>query len=107
MVTGHYLPEKDAVIFFLILGYSIVAGLSLAIWRRYFPETNVGMVIAAVLAQGVALGLTIWCTVYETAIACGFAFTMVALASIWCASMNQNIAVFGGWHWGAWLMGWQ
>jgi tetratricopeptide (TPR) repeat protein len=85
VLTGHYLPERDASIIFLILGFSIMAGLSLAIWRRYFSETNVWMVLAAILAQGVALGLTIWCNVYEAAIACGFAFTMMALALIWRA----------------------
>ena len=29
--------------------------------------------------------LTLWCNVYEIAIVCGFAFTMVSLAAIWCA----------------------
>ena len=88
-ITGHYLSDKDAVVIFFALGFLVAAGLLRAFWRRYFPETNVGVAVAGLLILGSAIGtqkvLSLWCSVYETAIGCGFAFTMLALAAIWRA----------------------
>jgi tetratricopeptide (TPR) repeat protein len=88
-ITGHYLSDKDAVVFFYALGFLVAAGLLRAVWRRYFPEASVGVAVAGLLILGMIIGtqkvLSLWCSVYETAIGCGFAFTMLALAAIWRA----------------------
>ena len=57
-------------------------------WRRYFQEAGLGVVAAGTLALGLAnftpaiLGR---CDVYEVAISCGYALTMLALAGVWGA----------------------
>jgi Flp pilus assembly protein TadD len=87
-LTGHYLLHKDAVVIFYALGFLVAAGLLRAVWRRYFPEASVWVATAGLLALGVATGILevlSRCDVYEVAMGCGFAFTMLALAAIWCA----------------------
>jgi tetratricopeptide (TPR) repeat protein len=87
-VTGHYLPHKDAVVFFLSAGFLAGAGLLWAVWRRYFKESGIVAVAAGMLAFGLAnfapavLGR---CEAYEVAISCGYALTMLAVAGIWLA----------------------
>jgi tetratricopeptide (TPR) repeat protein len=89
VLTGHYLPEKDAVVIFYALGFLVAAGLFRAVWRRYFPEASVWVATVGILTLGWAIGtlevLSLWCDVNEVAMSCGFAFTMLALAAIWCA----------------------
>jgi hypothetical protein len=34
VLTGHYLPEKDAVVFFFGLGFLVAGCLLFAVWRR-------------------------------------------------------------------------
>jgi tetratricopeptide (TPR) repeat protein len=87
-LTGHYLPDKDAVVIFFALGFLVAAGLLRAVWRRYFPEVSVWVATVGILALGLATGtleILSRCDVWEVAIGCGFAFTMLALAAIWCA----------------------
>jgi Flp pilus assembly protein TadD len=88
-LTGHYLPEKDAVIFFYALGFLVAAGLMRAVWRRYFPEVSIWVATVGILTLGWITGtlevLSLWLDVNEVAISCGFAFTMLALAAIWGA----------------------
>jgi len=88
-LTGHYLSDKDAVIIFFALGFLAAAGLLRAVWRRYFPEVSVWVAALGILTLGLAIGtqkvLSLWCNVYEVAIGCGFAFTLLALAAIWRA----------------------
>jgi tetratricopeptide (TPR) repeat protein len=87
-LTGHYLPDKDAGVIFFSVGFLAGAGLLWSVWRRYFRETGVGVVVAGTLALGLAnlapavLGR---CDVYEVAISCGYAMTMLALAGVWAA----------------------
>jgi hypothetical protein len=60
-------------------------GLLCALWRRYFAEVNVVVVAAGALAMGLVTCvpfLLARCDVYEVAISCGYAFTMLALACI-------------------------
>ena len=86
--TGHYLSHKDAVVIFYALGFLVAAGLLRAVWRRYFPEVSVWVATAGILALGLATGtpeVLSSCDVYQVAMSCGFAFTMLALAAIWCA----------------------
>ncbi|MGD0351379.1 MAG: tetratricopeptide repeat protein [Verrucomicrobiota bacterium] len=87
-LTSHYLPDKDAVVIFYALGFLVAAGLSRAVWRRYFSEVSVWVVALGILTLGLATGILenlSRCDVYEVARSCGFAFTMLALAAIWCA----------------------
>ncbi len=88
-LTGHYLPNKDAVVIFFALGFLVAAGLLRAVWRRYFPETKIWVVAVGLLTLGLATAtlevVSLWCDVYEVAVCCGFAFTLLALAALWCA----------------------
>lgn len=87
-LTGHYLSQKYAVSIFCSLGFLIAAGLLHQVWRRYFPETSIWVVVSGVIALGFTTGLLEIlpsCDVYEVAGSCAFAFTMLALAAIWCA----------------------
>jgi len=87
-LTGHYLLHKDAVVIFYALGFLIAAGLLRAVWRRYFPEVSVWVATVGILTLGLATGtleVLSQCDVYEVAMGCGFAFTMLTLAAIWCA----------------------
>jgi tetratricopeptide (TPR) repeat protein len=71
------------------LGFLVATGLLHAVWRHYFPEASIWVAAVGMLALGLVIVtqkvLTLWCNVYEIAIVCGFAFTMLALAAIWCA----------------------
>jgi hypothetical protein len=51
-LTGHYLLDQDAAVFFFSLGFLASTGLLWAAWRRYFAEVNVGVVVAGTLAVG-------------------------------------------------------
>jgi len=87
-LTGHYLLHKDAGVVFLSAGFLVGAGLLLAAWRRYFATVSFWIIVPCLMALGLAnfipaiLGQ---CDVYEVAISCGYALTMLALAGIWQA----------------------
>ena len=93
-LTGHYLSDREAVIIFFILGFLTAAFLLRAIWRRCFPEVNHWVPEAGVLALGLALGTMIvvspWSDINEVAATCGFAFTMLAMVTIWCALQESK-----------------
>ncbi len=87
-LTGHYLLQKNAVVIFYALGFLVATGLFRAVWRRYFREVSLWVATAGILTLGFATGILeelSCCDVYEVAKSCGFAFTMLALAAIWCA----------------------
>jgi tetratricopeptide (TPR) repeat protein len=87
-LTGHYLFHRQAVAIFCALGFLASVGLLRALWRHYFAEVSVGVVMACVLALGLATGvpgLLSQSDVYEVPISCGYMLTMLALAAIWCA----------------------
>jgi tetratricopeptide (TPR) repeat protein len=92
-LTGHYLSHKDAVVIFFSAGFLAGAGLLWAVWRRYFKENGVGVAAAGMLALGLAnfapaiLGR---CDVYEVAVGCGYALTMLALAGVWLALHDER-----------------
>ena len=97
-LTGHYLPHKDAVVILLSAGFLAGAGLLWAVWRRYFKETGAWAVASGMLALGLANfapAISGWCDVYEVAICCGYAMTMLALAGIWRALHDAQ----RGWRW--------
>jgi len=87
-LTGHYLLHRDAVAIFCAIGFLTSVGLLRGLWRRYFAEVGVGVVAVCALALGLATLVPVLLSqsdVYEVAISCGYAFTMLALAAIWCA----------------------
>lgn len=93
VLTGHYMPDRDAVVIFFAIGFLVSAGLLYAIRRRYFPDTSVWIIVSGVMAMGLATGileLVSSCDVYEVAISCGFAFAMLALTGIWKALHEPN-----------------
>ncbi len=84
-LTGKYLLSKYAVLFSCTVGFLVSIGLLVALWRRYFSEVSVWVVAACGLALGLATcapSLLARCEVWEVAISCGYAFTMLALASV-------------------------
>jgi tetratricopeptide (TPR) repeat protein len=86
--TGHYLLQKDAVVIFCLVGFLASAGLLWALWRRYFAEVHIAVVAAGTLTLGLATftpSLVARSDVWEVAISCGHALTMLALAAIWKA----------------------
>ncbi len=87
-LTGHYLLHKEAVVIFCSVGFLAGVWLLCALWRRYFAEVSFGVVVAGTFALGLGLGIPLFlvdCDVYEVAISCGYALTMVALVGIWKA----------------------
>jgi tetratricopeptide (TPR) repeat protein len=99
--TGHYLSDKHAVTVFFATGFLAAAWLLCAVWRRYFPSVSIWVVALGVLAMGLTLGalniMSLFCDVYAVAPICGFAFTMLALAWLWCSLHEPKREVF-------WLM---
>jgi tetratricopeptide (TPR) repeat protein len=87
-LTGHYLSHKTAVVIFFSAGFLAGAGLLLAMWRRYFAEVKLWIVAVCLMALGLANFIPpvlARCDVYEVAVSCGYALTMLALGAIWQA----------------------
>ena len=85
-LTGHYLWHKDAVVVFCAIGFLASVGLLCLIWRRYFSEVGLAVVAAGTLALGLAVFTPIILSraeIYEVAISCGYALTMLALLALW------------------------
>jgi hypothetical protein len=87
-LTGHHLFHGQAVPILCAIGFLASAGLLRAMWRRYFTEVSLGVVVACVVALGVATGVPVMLPrseVYEVAVSCGYMLTMLSLGAIWCA----------------------
>jgi len=87
-LTGHYLSQKTAAVVFCFVGFLASVGLLWALWRRYFADVNSAVVAVGALALGLATCapfLLARIDVYEVAISCGYALTMLAVAAIWKA----------------------
>jgi tetratricopeptide (TPR) repeat protein len=92
-LTGHYLLHKEAVVIFFSAGFLAGAGLLWSVWRRYFKETGLGVLLAGTLALGLGNfvpAILARCDVYEVAVSCGYALTMLALGGIWCALHDER-----------------
>jgi len=92
-LTGHYLLHKDAALIFFSAGFLAGAGLLCAIWRRYFPETGFWVVVMGAIALGLASFIPAMIAevdVYEAAISCGYALTMLTLVGIWRALHDER-----------------
>jgi len=93
VLTGHYLPQKDAAVIFCFVGFLVSVGLLRVLWRRCFSEVGVTAVAAGALALGLATGVPMIlarCDFYDVSISCGYALTMVALAAIWKALHDSS-----------------
>jgi cytochrome c-type biogenesis protein CcmH/NrfG len=87
-LTGRYLFHSAAVLIFCLVGFLAAVGSLCAIWRRYFPAVSAGVAAAGVLALGLATSAPILlqrADVWEVAIACSYALTMLTLAALGCA----------------------
>ena len=87
-LTGHYLFHRDATVIFFAVGFLAASGLLLAIRRRYFAEIREWVAVAGIIALGLASGIPMVVArsdVYEVAIGCGYALTMLSLVAIWLA----------------------
>jgi tetratricopeptide (TPR) repeat protein len=92
-LTGHYLLHKNATVIFFSAGFLMGAGLLWAVWRRYFKESGFWVVAVGTLALGLgnfAPAVLARCDVYEVAVSCGYALTMMALCGIWRALHDQQ-----------------
>ncbi|HEV2454193.1 MAG TPA: tetratricopeptide repeat protein [Verrucomicrobiae bacterium] len=97
VLTGRYLSDGAAIAILYAIGFAAFLGLTRAISKRYFPQTNVWTMTAGALALGLAVGLTVSGIVYEQtsltraggvyeiAETCGFAFAALTLCAIWRA----------------------
>jgi len=87
-LTGHWLFHRQAVVIFCAMGFLASVGLLRAVWRRYFPEVSLGVIVACVLALGLATGVPVMLSqsdVCEVPISCAYMLTMLSLGAIWCA----------------------
>ncbi len=87
-LTGHYLWHKDAAAVFCVVGFLASVGLLCLVWRRYFAEVGLTVVVACTLGLGLAAFAPInlaRANIYEVAISCGYALTMLALLPLWRA----------------------
>ncbi|MGO9244950.1 MAG: tetratricopeptide repeat protein [Verrucomicrobiia bacterium] len=85
-LTGSYLPQKDAVVIFCLVGFLASVGLLWAIRRRYFASVSIVVLVTGALALGLATltpFLLARCEAKEVAVSCGYALTMLALAAVW------------------------
>src|SRR5208283_2817811 len=92
-LTGHYLGHKEAVVVFCATGFLASVGLLCWVWRRFFAEVGVAVVAAGTLALGLAVFTPInlpRANVYEVAISCGYALTMLALLALWGACQRPH-----------------
>jgi hypothetical protein len=87
-LTGHYLPQKVAVVIFCVMGFLASVGLLRELWRHYFIEASVGVAMACTLALGLATGVPVMLSLLprsetpEVAVSCGYMLTMLALWAI-------------------------
>jgi Flp pilus assembly protein TadD len=87
-LTGGYLLHRDAVVIFFSAGFLTGAGLLLSLWRRYGEGVGFWTIMSCIIALGLANFAPVSlerCEVYEVAISCGYAMTMLALAALWRA----------------------
>ena len=87
-LTGHYLPQKYAVMIFCSAGFLIGAALVQQIRRRCFPKVGTGAFLAMVLAVGAVDGVAFLVRrpeMYEVSVSCAYSMVMAALAALWCS----------------------
>jgi tetratricopeptide (TPR) repeat protein len=104
VLSGGYLSYGQAGVIFCSVGFLITVYLLNALWRRYFAEVGVWVVAAGTVALGLAAAVPVLlarCDVYEVAVACGYALTMLAVLAIWKALHELESGKRSGWIAGA------
>ncbi len=94
-LTGHPLSHRHAVIVFAALGFLASTGLIHALWRRYFSMAPIWIVALGVLAAGLATSAPFVLhrpEVWEVAVSCGYALTMLTLLALWRALHDEGKA---------------
>lgn len=97
LITGKYLWHHEAVAIFCGAGFLVSAGLFLALCRRYFPATGVGVQALCLAGLGLANAVPILlrrAEVWEVPIACGLWLVMTTLACLWQVWHDQRRQVF-------------
>ena len=87
-LTGQHLYDAQAVTIFYGIGFLASVWVLLGLWRRYFPDVSLWIVVAGLLALGLATGVPMLLPrseVNEVAISCGYMLTMLALGAMWRA----------------------
>lgn len=93
VLTGHYLSQRAAVGIFLGVGVWAATVLLCGVRRHFFPSASRSLAVISGLAIGASLALILWSRVYEIAVVCGFALTMLALAALWRAFDERKSGV--------------
>lgn len=86
LLTGAYLSHQLACALFSMTGFLAAAALFEAVRRRFFPAAGPWTSLACILAIGLVPFIPVVLyrpDVWEVPICCSFAFTMLALASLW------------------------
>ncbi len=99
-LTGGYLFNKQAIAVFAALGYLASLLLLRSMWRRYFPSVSRWTVAGCALALGLTNSVPALLRIpgiCEVAIACAYAFAMLACVAVWQALHDQRRPVL-------WLM---
>ncbi len=99
-LTGRYLFHSQAVTVFCGIGFLASVGLLRGLWRRYFSEVSIWVVVACALALGFATGLPVILArsqVYEVPVSCGYMLTMLALGAVWRALHEPESRKRSGW----------
>jgi tetratricopeptide (TPR) repeat protein len=88
VLTGEHLYDGQAVAIFCGIGFLASVAVLLALWRRCCSGVSLWVIVAGVLALGLATGVPMLLPrseVNEVAISCGYMLTMLALVAIWRA----------------------
>lgn len=93
LLTGEFLPTPWAIVIFCGIGFVAASTLFCLIGRRFFPDAPAWTAPLGVLILGIgstAAVLTRRPFFWELASAGGFAFSMLALLSLYLASMEAD-----------------
>jgi hypothetical protein len=98
-LTGRAMSSGTAVLVFVLAGYAALAGLWLALRRRYFPESSPWAAALGLLILGLAthvLALARRPDFWELPIASAFACTTLAWAAVYAGLHGRRPAVAFG-----------
>ncbi len=94
-LSGQHLSHQHAVGVFAVLGFVATVALIRSMRRRYFSAAPEWLFAMAVLAAGLATSMPLVLQrpdVWEVAVSCGYALTMLTLLALWRALHAENKA---------------
>jgi hypothetical protein len=95
ILTGRFVSQTLACPIFATCGLMVSAWLLLAVQRRYFPRAPAPLILASIVAAGLANMMVVLLrrpSFREVPITCGYACCMVALAAIFQALHRRRSA---------------